>query len=66
MPVTARTSARCTPTPTAPCTASTNASWSENKQRRQSEPAAHLWSGNPHVFDDEWDTNGTRRWRRMA
>ena len=24
----------------------------ENKQRRQSEP---LWSGNPHVFDDEWD-----------
>ena len=24
----------------------------ENKQRRRAEP---LWSGNPHVFDDEWD-----------
>ena len=24
----------------------------ENKQRRYGEP---LWSGNPHVFDDEWD-----------
>ncbi|MBV7338815.1 sulfatase-like hydrolase/transferase [Chloroflexi bacterium TSY] len=24
----------------------------ENKQRRLAEP---LWSGNPHVFDDEWD-----------
>lgn len=24
----------------------------ENKQRRESEP---FWSGNPHVFNDEWD-----------
>lgn len=24
----------------------------ENKQRREAEP---VWSGNPHVFDDEWD-----------